>query len=942
MSHLEGWHERLAKHFAELSEKRQGVAANVSVFALEHGLSPLEAEQLKQDVRAELRLGPPASDRWLLWVVYATEIGYRYDGDEYWQTFEASTPRWTEYGDRDFVRRAFHRFADTYRGARPTGAWADWFSIISWPITHAILPTDLQIQLARLLWETRYSVSKDALRDPRQFGEFLAMHAWRTTARFQNFAQNTHLLGLVAGALITESDPDSQYLLPATLERILTDLSKEQQAKQWLRDAQRVVSRLGVKGLWRGAVRPGPRPPSLITARQVGVVPRISLRKDGGEEWTAWTELPDLTELTALHSDLRGALNSSRAVVNGSDGSPLTRGRLLYAGQKVRLDRWPSDGPFLQLETGSAVINRLLAEECQISHRSPWLFHVLDDGDAEEVIGRTVRPGGSYLAIFKSNSPPRHFSWLHSARLACRDASAYEFKIDSPPDRGVPKDLETLDIGLSGSVEVRPIGTMPAFWDGDGHGEWIVGHEPRLGLLTSHELSEVSIRVDDEEPINFNESSGRQVIVALGDLAIGTHRVDFGLRPTIDRLPDVHGSVTVLIRPPGQPDLSGGYRDLMAIFAVPAQPTLDEIWSGRAAVELRGPIGLSATVTIRLLTATGRELVRRRFDPVSLPVAGERWRALITDVRSRDDFERHFDSSEVLELLLRNEDFGRASMLSRRAFLPLRWSVRADHEGPYLVLHRHLDLANTAVDHYSFDNPTKAQAMLVETEEKVRSPLGGLFIASVAGWTARAILAPNIRGLADLGQVYRTTRIPIPTPDTNAIRQVCKVAEGWALADDPGHFAGSARRQTVIKEFKIAISGALTGSTWMAAERIGFAAMVAALGDPLSRPDVRNKIRMEAQAVARAADTAKLQVFRRLVQAIEKREGWAASDWLPDALLLFADQPWSLSARDQNRFGAVIAVSKARPILLRLARCFVVAGDTARTEAERGSAYLTV
>ena len=84
-------------------------------------------------------------------MVYAAELGYRYSGDEYWQTFEAQTPGWAQSANRECIRSVFEKFSDTFGGARPSGAWANWFSIISWPVTHAVLPADLQRQFARLL-----------------------------------------------------------------------------------------------------------------------------------------------------------------------------------------------------------------------------------------------------------------------------------------------------------------------------------------------------------------------------------------------------------------------------------------------------------------------------------------------------------------------------------------------------------------------------------------------------------------------------------------------------------------------------------------------------------------------------------------------------------------------------------------------------------------------
>ena len=87
-------HVRLEQHFDALSETRQAVQPHAPVFALEHGLS--EAELVASAYRGPAAVKQHRIDRraWIPLVVYASEIGYSYSGDEYWQTFEASTPGW--------------------------------------------------------------------------------------------------------------------------------------------------------------------------------------------------------------------------------------------------------------------------------------------------------------------------------------------------------------------------------------------------------------------------------------------------------------------------------------------------------------------------------------------------------------------------------------------------------------------------------------------------------------------------------------------------------------------------------------------------------------------------------------------------------------------------------------------------------------------------------
>src|SRR5450631_4489388 len=158
------WQERLKRHFGDLRQQRSSIAApDKPIFGLEHGLTASEIEGLQVDVQEQILGSPPSNDQGLPWIVYACEIGYQYSGDEYWETFEACTPGWDVNGERAWLRDQFHSFHSHFGGAKPSGPWADHFSIICWPITNAILPLDLQRQLAKVLYNMRGLFSADLL-----------------------------------------------------------------------------------------------------------------------------------------------------------------------------------------------------------------------------------------------------------------------------------------------------------------------------------------------------------------------------------------------------------------------------------------------------------------------------------------------------------------------------------------------------------------------------------------------------------------------------------------------------------------------------------------------------------------------------------------------------------------------------------------------------------
>ena len=125
---IASWQKRLEKNFGDLQRYRSRISPDHPIYGLEHGLGREELESLSRTIREVILHGPPSDDQWLVWMVYATEIGYDYAGDEYWQTFERETPNWTQHGDRYWLRKCFLWFHKKYGGARPTGRWAEHLS----------------------------------------------------------------------------------------------------------------------------------------------------------------------------------------------------------------------------------------------------------------------------------------------------------------------------------------------------------------------------------------------------------------------------------------------------------------------------------------------------------------------------------------------------------------------------------------------------------------------------------------------------------------------------------------------------------------------------------------------------------------------------------------------------------------------------------------------
>jgi hypothetical protein len=342
------WQARIAEHFGQLRTVRTETVGDRPIFALEHGLDETEVKTLASAIRAHIAESAPSTDHPLPWIIYAAEFGYRYSGDEYWQTFESETPGWIIHGDRHWIRDCFRSFHRKYGGAKPSGPWAEHFRIICWPITHAILPRDLQRQLASILYELRHSFSAELFESPSILGEFIAARSWDATSRFQQLAQETQLIGQIAAALLLQGQFGTGGLIyPTTLRRIGEDLDRERRAREWLRGARKMAEeRAHVRGLAGG------RPTAAIAVRHeearaevvaLGIEPRLVLRpaEGSGASWDVTLEIPDLSHLLLRFPRTRDILTASRCVVAGAAGRPVARGRFLHGAQRVTLARWP-------------------------------------------------------------------------------------------------------------------------------------------------------------------------------------------------------------------------------------------------------------------------------------------------------------------------------------------------------------------------------------------------------------------------------------------------------------------------------------------------------------------------------------------------------------------------------------------------------------------------
>ena len=928
---LEHFHETLDAHFSDLRDARATLKPQSPVFALEHDLSPDDLDLLKGAVRGAISDYYLAHYKatWLPFVVYAAEMGYGYVGDEYWATFSSLTPRWTSQ-ERSTIRAWFVRFHDCYGGAHPTGAWANHFTIISWPITHAVLPIYLQRNLAQLLFEFSGALTSELLDDPHAFGIRLARRATNYTERFRIFCENTTLVGQVAAALLSGENEPTPYLTGATLARILDGLSEQQQARYWLKSARASASR--VRGFRSG----GSAGAAGTIAKRLprATDPRLFLRHDGA--WNAFAELPDLTVLGAGLSEVYRQLRMSRASANGGDRSIPPSG-LLYPGQEVRFARWPRPHqPFLQLERGDDETNRILSDQCVITKGPWWLFRRQGTGLAIEVKGKFVRPSHQYVLVGADSLGRPAVPWCTETAIGVQGVKAYEFTVPTHLSDSEESVLVAAELGVVSHVAIRPVGIVASAWDGEGEVEWLAGEPAMLGIRS--DLVPRRARVVVDKAVYFLEwTLGEpELLFSLEGLAVGTHELGIALLGDGDRQ-IASGSLIITIRDPQVRPEGAAVGEGIRLLIAPARPTLAELWDDRAVVTIDGPVGTEADLRAALLDGQGAKLTELRRT-VRLPIGETEWRMTATSIRADQRFSNAYDAAETCALTVTRDGVGFATLTCERGFQPLRWRFSRTRDAEVVAtLVDRTDGGSTTLNFYDIEAPLTAVQM-DPAEPFTVSPRGGLAIAKAGEAVAAAILPTNPNALMRMPPPR-----PVVTSQPTSVQEVLRLAVGhqhWVGADLPADPFAAYEQRVVGDAIARSIGTLIGGGRWAAIEhklaRVQEAAdylddMQDAVGVSIEHKALASTIAYSLYKWLKAEDL--LLGFYKVITPHLSGCGITGKPAAPRFLLMLAGQPGYITNWEPGEASYFLERVLKSPVLYRAAR-FAVLGTRALNDAE--------
>lgn len=820
---LDDWQERLDRHFCDLAYKRDG--SGLPLFALEHGLTTEETEEIGRFLREYMASGKRLGVYWLLWVVYATEIGYHYTGGEYWQSFEEQTPGW-EFQHRYSLRRWFRKFQTEYQGFVPSGSWAEHFSNIAWPITHAILPKYLQYHFASTLYQQRYRLAGLGTLDSVSVGRLLAAYAYKASTRFEQFLQQEELTGRIVLGLFGQNPKEGhEPIYPAALERILADLDRVHSTRSWVRDTRRtVIDRF--KGIGQGA---GPsmgglqlsdeEEPFTDSFVQPDLRPNLLLRYSGGGKWAVAVEVPSFAPFAALHSDLRTFLMRTRCRLAGAtDTKPA--GWTLSGNRIGILKSWPdTDKPLLEFQKTHEVLDRLLHTDCRISSGPIWLFRIGGDGRAREIRGRNVHPGVAYLLVSKDEFFIASDTLFAPCTLECDGVHAVRISVPESLSTKVKSQIEALGLEVARTVQVWPAGLPCRSWDGEGQSEWLTTECAQLGILHDHPVTSYHVCLNDNKRISVDaQGKGEPVFIQLEPLPAGKHRLTVTAQREDEPLT---GYVELNVREPepwipGVPAHTG-----LVVIVDPHDADLDEFWANDVDLFINGPESHSVTCILSLENSNGDQIYSEQVgQAIKLPVKADVWRRQFS--RFLEDYEdanwNYWEASSATLRILAGE-LGQYVLRFDREVLPVRWVVSQQHRKIILRVADDTGLEGEAnCRFFSMDYPTKSDS--VELSKLLvglsPEPPGGLYVAT-HGDHSDAIIISNIAE----GDGFQVLGVNPEFADiqngSTSVQIAIRTMAFWINARLIGSLA-EYRRNQIVKKLHSVLYLKLCGQHWANAE----------------------------------------------------------------------------------------------------------------------------
>ena len=934
--------DKLRDHFISLHDRKQKQFNHARVFALEHGLDKDEIQDLFSAVRKQIKEGSPQQEHALAWIVYATEMGYRYAGNEYWQTFERVTPGWTTFNDRNFIKIAFMTFSAEFHGIELKGAWAKHFSIISWPITNAIIPADLQLQLLRVLAEKRGAFTEDLFNTPEKLGELIYNSSWRASPRFQNLAEETALMGSIAKALIFQEEDDVNSIIEVkTFKRLCNDLRSKQQTRvlfQNVRDTGRDLVAMRTRGSLADN-QPKPSTASRIheTLSRLNIEPKVVLIcvDSSQDSWDVMLKIDNLAPLLDINQAFQHVLTTSRCRVQGVR-SPLAPGHFLFASPPIRLMSWPGENDVLiQFENSIPVLDALFKTNCFIGASSTRLFQIRADGRAYELFNQRVKPNNQYI-ITKTSEPYNEHKLFKPINLTC--TGIYGALLDMPASISSEWEeaLRVNGLGVARTVEVWPAGIDAYAWDDEGSIVWLESEHPCLGFRADHRLYSLSVRISGsfEDSLSITAIEPNEaVFVQLPALPIGKHQISVSAKSDLSRgaFPLTEYIKTIEILNESSHRFNRNPISPVIHRITPLNPNVEQLWEGNVDLTILGPIGRNIKCTAALFDSD-IEIASYQLGRLDFPVTPSSWRTHFHKfIKGNSGIGKRYDQAKRIRLDFSTDELGTFEIMFEREFTPLRWLIKH---------HDHNDFASFIDDtgtgeelkfsYYKFSRPCEKN-QLENTDEFLVDDKGGLYVA-IKGDTVASVVIPPIPRSFDDFECEPVIRDDKRKPDV--ILELLRSCTMWGHAKLSGNFLSLTNQRIVLKAITKHITGLVGGEKWFKVEhKFEADGTLQILDEAISndRHVVEECRKAIVEQMQKGIDT--IDVWLRGIISLEnkydilrlkKPKNTADAEWLSEFALRLASDTVNIEAWAGGRLKEGLSSLIEFPEILRIARFFVL------------------
>ncbi|MFN4163586.1 MAG: hypothetical protein ACK4GK_03355 [Ferrovibrio sp.] len=770
---------------------------------------------------------------WLLWVVYAAEQGYAYDGHEYWDSFERNTSNWGHHqARRKSLQSLFIQFQRQFNGVIPSGDWAQWYSIISWPITHAIIPVYLQTRFTKAMHNARLELARIREIDTSTLGRILARNTWDSSSRFREFLQQEALVGRIMLALLdpTTIDPRGP-LTPSTLSRITSDLERVHRSREWLRETRAIVL-----DRFKGAIRQTSYTASASTSLmpdraqswllQRTLKPKIILRPSADRRWTPILELPSFSEVVRQGMEINTFLSTVRCQVSGTGNNWHPGGWLLNGSRSKVIKDWPKDdGILIKFETAPPHLLSIYLSECSIGLDTNWLFRVGDDGFARQVQSNILRPGYRYIVVRRGNGslPGSH---LADCGLDCSGVHGFDITLPASPPTGLIDELRRLGLSVSRAVQIRPAGVSAVNWDGEGHSEWLSTDRPCFILEHDHPVSEFQVSIDGGLEYSIAPAaSGNATLVSLPALPPGKHELSVRvirkpIQSNVAERRNLDATVELTVRDPSPWTPGRTLFDGLVVRFSPASLTLDKLWDGRVDVDITGPDGREIGCFLTLIGRDSNVILNESIGTLRLPVKADEFSARLEKFTSNEKHAWKYLEATSGTLSFSADELGTYKRPLEREARPVRFATMVKDHTPYIRLINDTDAeVPDECSFFSFSKPLTGVPIPssdLATGSRV-SPPGGLYVVR-QGPHADTIVVGSSSRTVRLADIATAPEVSYPESSSAALLEFIKKFQIWHNARRAGPFA-YLRQEQALFELVMGLYTRICGASWSQAER---------------------------------------------------------------------------------------------------------------------------